>query len=81
MQDLFQAAYRPNHSIETALTRVKNDILGEMDNESITALVLLNLSAAFDTINRVILLSRFEADTLGTELGASVLANRFLMLT
>ena len=59
LQDPFQSAYRPNHSTETTL---HNDILREMDNGRITALVLLDLSAAFDTVDHNILLNRLEHD-------------------
>jgi hypothetical protein len=58
--DPFQSAYRANHSIETALLRVHSDILGAMDSGKITALVLLDLSAAFDTVDHNILLHRLE---------------------
>ena len=54
--------YRLNYSIEAALTRVHNDILCEMDDGRVTALVLLDLIAAFDTVDHRILLSRLEAD-------------------
>ncbi len=60
LQDPFQSAYRANHSTETALIRVQNDILREMDNGRITSLVLLDLSAAFDTVDHGILLQRLE---------------------
>ena len=60
LQDPFQSAYRPNHSIETALVRVHNDILREMDKGRLTALVLLDLSAAFDTVDHSIMLHRLE---------------------
>ena len=44
-----QSAYRQYHSIETALTRVYNDILMDLDKQGgETVLVLLDLSAAFD---------------------------------
>ena len=36
--------------METALLKVKNDILMSMDEQHATLLVLLDLSAAFDTI-------------------------------
>ena len=44
-----QSAYREHHSTETALLKVKNDILMNMDMGHVTLLVLLALSAAFDT--------------------------------
>ena len=55
-----QSAYRPHHSTETALLRVQNDILVNMDNKEVTLLVLLDLSAAFDTVDHNILLNRLK---------------------
>ena len=57
LSDTFQSAYKPFHGTETALLRVNNDILSAMDDGKITALVLLDLSAAFDTVDHKILLS------------------------
>ena len=54
----FQSAYRENHSTETALLHVKTDLINALDNKEITCLVLLNLSAAFDTIKIDYLLNR-----------------------
>ena len=45
-----QSAYRPNHSTETALLKIFNGILTALDNNKISILTLLDLSAAFDTI-------------------------------
>ena len=56
----FQSAYRENHSTETALLHVKTDLLNALDNKEITCLVLLNLSAAFDTIKIDYLLNRLR---------------------
>ena len=56
----FQSAYRKLHSTETALLRIQNDILAAMDKGRVTALTLLDLSAAFDTIDHVILLDRLQ---------------------
>ena len=46
-----QSAYQERHSTETALTRVQNDILRVMDDSKATVLVLLDLYAAFDTVD------------------------------
>ena len=56
----FQSAYRAHHSIETALLRVHNDILCAMDNQQGVILVLLDLSAAFDSISHETLLKRLH---------------------
>ena len=48
---VFQSAYRQNHSTETALLKVMTDILLNMNNQCVTLLILLDLSAAFDTVN------------------------------
>ena len=58
--DPFQSAYRKNHSTETALLSILNDILTAMEKGRITALTLLDLSAAFDTIDHTILLGRLQ---------------------
>ena len=45
-----QSAYRAGHSTDTVLVRVKNDILTSMDTNQYVLLVLLDFSAAFDTV-------------------------------
>ena len=49
----FQSGFRKYHSTETAPLKVQNDILMSMDNKEVTLLVLLDLSAAFDS-NRIL---------------------------
>ena len=60
LQISFQSAYRKNHSTETALLRTTNDLLHVIDNGRTTILSLLDLSAAFDTIDHSILISRLQ---------------------
>ena len=56
----FQSAYRANHSCETALLRLRNGVLRSLDAHKEVLLILLDLSAAFDTIEHEILLHRLE---------------------
>src|SRR6267154_1904741 len=58
----FQSAYRKFHSTETALLRIYNDLLLSIDQQKVSALVLLDLSSAFDTIDHQILLSRLSSN-------------------
>ena len=60
-----QSAYRANHSTETALLKVKNGILLNMNKQHVTLLVLLYLSAAFDTVDHVILLRALSSLGIG----------------
>ena len=39
------------HSTESALLKVKCDLLHAMDSQEVTCLMLLDLSAAFDTVD------------------------------
>ena len=60
LSDPYQSAYKQYHGTETALLRVNNDILTAIDDGKITALILLDLSAAFDTVDHNILISRLH---------------------
>ncbi len=60
MYEPVQSGYRKGHSTETALVRVQNDILLAMDQRKVVMLLLLDISAAFDTVSHGILLHRLE---------------------
>ena len=51
-----QSSYRQFHSTETELIKVMNDILLKMNSQHVTMLILLDLSAAFDTVDHRIVL-------------------------
>src|SRR5258706_580577 len=53
---VFQSAYRPFHSAETAVVCIMDAMIAAVDNGHIGALTLLDLSAAFDTVDHSILL-------------------------
>ena len=55
-----QSAYCKHYSTETALLKIQTDILDAMDNKSATCLVLLDLSAAFDTVPHRELINRLK---------------------
>ena len=55
-----QSAYRSEDSTETALLKVKADILHAMDNQKVTCLIILDLSVAFKTVLHSLLLKRLK---------------------
>ena len=55
-----QSAYRKHHSTESSLLKVHNDIIISMDKGEVTALILLDLSAAFGTIDQATLTDRLS---------------------
>ena len=55
------SAYRKHHSTETTLLRVTNGILWTIDRRQDVVLVLLDLSAAFDTIDHTISVERLKS--------------------
>ena len=61
LNEALQSAYKPFHSCETALERVHNDILVAVDKLHCVMLLLLDLSAAFDTADHEILLTRLHS--------------------
>ena len=60
MMEPFQSAYREGYLTETALLCVKTDILDAMDRKEVTCLVMLDLSAAFDTVSYKLLINHLK---------------------
>ena len=57
LQPDYRSAYREDYSCETAVLSISNGILWVMERQSITSLVTLDLSAAFDTVDHDTLLN------------------------
>ena len=55
-----QSACLANHSTETVVLAVLSDILGKLNRKDLAALTLLDLSAAFDTVDHMTLIRRLE---------------------
>ena len=60
LHDTYQSGYRRFHSTETALLKTHTDILEALDKGSMAVLIMLDLSAAFDTLDHKILLKRLH---------------------
>ena len=61
LMEPMKSAYRMGHSTETALLKVKTNILRALDNQEVTCLVLLDLSVAFDMVDHQILINRLPS--------------------
>ena len=61
-----QSAYRQNYSTETALLKIHSDIMQALDQGNIALMILLDMSAAFDTVDHAVLL-----EILNTKYGVS----------
>ena len=74
-----QSAYRKFHSTETALCKIYNDLVRNTCQGKVSLLVLLDLSAAFDTVDHQLLLNDFSncgVDGPAHSLLRSYLSNR-----
>ena len=58
MSNVLQSVYKQFHSIETALLKVHNDVILNKDRGKVTAVTLLDLTAAIDTIDHNIHIKR-----------------------
>ena len=52
-----QSAFRSGHSTETALIRLTDQFLRNMDNDEVTGLVFIDFRKAFDVIDHELLIS------------------------
>ena len=57
-----QSAYRPDHSTDSALLKVVNDLFISVNKGNISVLALLEISSVFDTIDNSILVHCLHTD-------------------
>src|SRR5678815_703627 len=69
-----QSAYRKFHSTETALLKVVTDLIEAIDAGNHALLGLLDLSAAFDTVDHDVLIERLERTYIRNRFGGTRLA-------
>ena len=60
MLPVVQSAYRRNHSTETALVNIINELLVSADKGQVTLLLTLDQTAAFDVLETEILIKRLQ---------------------
>ena len=60
MHEAMQSAYKKHHSTETALLYIQNGILNSIDQHKVVLIVLLDLSATFDTIDHELIINRLS---------------------
>ena len=70
LQIPFQSAYKKHHSTETLLIRIVNDLLITIDENKATVVMILDLSAAFDTVdhNKLLNILKYEMGLEGEAL-------------
>jgi hypothetical protein len=67
LHEPLQSAYRANHSVETAVLKVDNDIKLSLDKRLVVYLVLLDLSAAFDMTEHEVFDERLTENAVGEQ--------------
>ena len=61
LTDPLQSAYCSLHSTETAMIKVLSDMASDMDSRHVVFVVLLDMSAAFDNVDHIILVDRLKS--------------------
>ena len=56
----YQSGYRENRSCETVLLKLTIDLLWSMERKNVTVMIVLKLSAAFDTVDHEVLLRNLQ---------------------
>jgi len=56
-----QSGFRKNHSTETALIKIIDDLLFNLDKDGVTGVVLIDYRKAFDMVDHELLLKKLEA--------------------
>lgn len=81
----FQSGFRANHSTETALLQVTNDLLIAEDAGECSVLILLDLTAAFDTVDHTSFINKlktwFEVLRRALDWFVSYLSNRSFVVS
>ena len=60
LSPLYQSAYRVSYSCETAIVKLMDDVFKSFDKNSYTVMTFLDFSAAFDTVDHGLLISKLE---------------------
>lgn len=77
---IYQSGYRSKHSTETATLKINNDILYSISKGNCVLLIMLDLSAAFDTVDHMLLLKVLDSigfDDLTLQWFKSYLTDRY----
>ena len=58
----YQSAFRENHSTETALIKLTDELLFNMDDDKVTGMISIDFKKAFDLVNHETLLQKLTSD-------------------
>ncbi len=58
---IHQSGFRPKHSFDTALIKMTDEWLSNIDSGNVTGLIYIDLRKAFDTVNHCIMIQKLAA--------------------